>query len=305
MLNVTVDIFSGRPDPSFLVEGTEANQILQQINANRGVIAGMGSGRQGLGYRGVRIEILAEQDAQKHDFPEAFMIANGASADESKGMELAARLIEGMTKWPALDETKDAATPRDEDMQKFLLEQLKAASPLMLEAEAPRITEFTEADGAAAPETDVTCYYETTAYNPGFWNNDPSVRSTNNCYNYGTNRRTNTFAQPGRASGRYPYPMDCPSVTAAALSDGAHQRYNCFPDSEKPRWFMAMAVWPGRDYHWYRKAREGFWGHKPGSTAVRNVDNSGVIIRDPSTCNRGPYVNFCGFFYACKSMRVR
>lgn len=87
MLNVVVDIFSGRPDPSFVVEGTEANQVLQQISANRGVMAALGSGRQGLGYRGVRIEILAEQDTQKYDFPEVFMIATGVSADESKGMD--------------------------------------------------------------------------------------------------------------------------------------------------------------------------------------------------------------------------
>ena len=69
------------------------------------------------------------------------------------------------------------------------------------------------------------------------------------------------------------------------------------PNSEKPRYLVALVVAPGPgfiDFHWYRKSSEGFWSHKPGSTAARNVDNSNRIITDPATCNRGPYTQFCG-----------
>jgi hypothetical protein len=37
----------------------------------------------------------------------------------------------------------------------------------------------------------------------------------------------------------------------------------------------------------------GCWSHKPGPTAVRNIDNAGNAIGDPRTCSRGPYTVFC------------
>ena len=76
------------------------------------------------------------------------------------------------------------------------------------------------------------------------------------------------------------------------------------PQSEFPRRLMALVIAPGYDYHWYRHQRGGFWGHKPGSTAARNVDSNGVLITDPQTCARGPYTNFCDFFYAGKSVVI-
>jgi hypothetical protein len=120
-----------------------------------------------------------------------------------------------------------------------------------------------------------------------------------------TNRRTDTRAQPGRATGCYPYPMACDAVTKAALCDGARKRYNCFPETEAPRNLIAMVVWPGNDYHWYRLHSEGFWGHKPGGTAAKNTDNCNKVIYNPETCCRYPYTLFCGYFYTCKSMKVK
>jgi hypothetical protein len=164
----------------------------------------------------------------------------------------------------------------------------------------------TESDaGAIAAPADATCQIEKGKFNPDFWNKDPQVQRSNNCYNYATNRKTNTFAQPGQASGRWPNPLFCEGVTAGALSDGAHHRFNCFPESEKPRYLIALVIRPGRDYHWYRMHREGFWGHKPGQTPAKNTDNSGKVIYNPSACDRGPYTDFCGYFYTCKSMQVR
>ena len=58
------------------------------------------------------------------------------------------------------------------------------------------------------------------SYAPGFWNDGSTVQSDNNCYNYGNNKRTDTYAQPGRRSGTYPNPMSCSAVTAAAIADG-------------------------------------------------------------------------------------
>jgi hypothetical protein len=154
----------------------------------------------------------------------------------------------------------------------------------------------------AAPA--ITCHIEVAPFNPAFWNNS-SVIGRNNCYNYASNRRTDTFAQPGRGAGQMYTALTCPEVSRAALADGCHRRYDCFPDTEKPRWLMALVVAPGQDYHWYRLSKEGFWGHKPGGTAARNTDNNGHVITNPETCARFPYTDFCGYFYSCKTQQNR
>jgi len=65
-----------------------------------------------------------------------------------------------------------------------------------------------------------------------------------------------------------------------------------------------MVVAPGYDYHWYRKQKEGFWGHKPGATAARNYDNNGAVVYNPETCARYPYTDFCGYFYVPRSQKI-
>ena len=44
----------------------------------------------------------------------------------------------------------------------------------------------------------------------------------------------------------------------------------------------------------------------PGTfgTAARNTDNNGVVITNPETCARGPYTDFCSYFYAGKSVKI-
>ena len=140
-------------------------------------------------------------------------------------------------------------------------------------------------------------------YNPGFWN-VPAVQPHNNCYNYARNWRTDTFAQPGRAHGAQTGTMKCANVTTAAMADGLKRRCDCLPVSEWPRRLMALVIAPNQDYHWYREQRGGFWGHKPGGTAARNVDNNGALVVNPETAARGPYTDFCGYFYAGRSVVI-
>ncbi|GET36543.1 hypothetical protein [Microseira wollei] len=302
MLRVTIDMFSGRPNPSWLLDENEAKEVLKEIANNRAVVASTESGYQGLGYRGILVELVTDETVEQYSLPTVFKIANGASLYESKGKEIAERLITGMSRSTAVSSFMETPQILEEDLQRQLLDHLGSL---------PRIEQQSEVDGSGAAimeaEAAVTCNIELGAFNPGFWN-APAHVGKNNCYNYATNRRTDTFAQPGRATGKYPYPMNCAAVTAAALSDGAHKRFDCVPDSEKPRYLVAMVVAPGVDYHWYRKQKEGFWGHKPGGTPAKNVDNSGKIITNPETCDRTSgwpsYTNFCGYFYTAKSMKV-
>ena len=131
-------------------------------------------------------------------------------------------------------------------------------------------------------------------YEPLWWNVPPR-QPYNNCYNYGTNVRTNTFAQPGRAAGAMYSALTCASVTPAAVADELIDSPGADNKCPKEGHLVALVVAPGRDYHWYRKGRNGRWSHKPGNTPVTNLDNSGAIIVDPRNADRGPYTDFCTF----------
>ena len=142
-------------------------------------------------------------------------------------------------------------------------------------------------------------------YNPHIWNDDPWVQSHNNCYNYGCDLQTNTFAQPGLAHGislAWPQDMNCTAVTNGAVADGlvpvnCDEGCGCSDCQHQ----VALVISPGSDYHWYRKGRDGKWSHKMGPTPATNLDNSGNIITDPRTADRGSYTTFCGCFCVNKS----
>jgi hypothetical protein len=142
------------------------------------------------------------------------------------------------------------------------------------------------------------------AYNPGAWN-IPTIQPYNNCYNYANDHATNTFAQPGRATGHMYTALTCASVQPAAQSDGLTVAPNfSAPLAAGKGWYVALVIWPNADYHWYRQDKVGCWSHKPGSTAVRNVDNAGQPITDPRTCNRGPYTTFCTYMVTTRAVRI-
>lgn len=141
-------------------------------------------------------------------------------------------------------------------------------------------------------------------YNPGAWNNNPFTQQNNNCYNYGCDIQTDTFAQPGEAHGiNLDWDnMNCPDVTGGAVADGLVP-VNCDEGCgcNECRHQVALVIWPGVDYHWYRKGRDGKWTHKMGPTPATNLDNSDNPIDDPRTADRGNYTIFCGCFCVNKA----
>jgi hypothetical protein len=308
MLQITADVFSGRPNPAWIItDEREARTTLKELAKEQSLLIQEGTGGEpGLGLRGFEIDILDDELALDLNLSPRLYLAAGAQARSTRANEIAERLIGLMDRAiPAPTIAAEETLALDETLRGFLAQQLERIGRISMPdaREEPAAVEKARKIEAAA-----VCYIEFAAYNPGFWNNDPVVRQRNNCYNYASNWRTNTFAQPGRGCGQMYTAITCPEVARAALCDGMHRRYNCFPDSERPRYLVALVVAPGPgfvDYHWYRKMKEGFWGHKPGGTAVRNLDNSGNIISDPASCDRGPYTHFCGYFYGCNSQRQR
>lgn len=150
----------------------------------------------------------------------------------------------------------------------------------------------------------VDIFINTPAYEPDYWNSDSTVKRHNNCYNYGCNKKTNTYAQPGLYSGNeVTLPLDWLEVKNAAVSDGLEYAGLSKPTSiPVGKSLIAMVV--GRDdYHWYRLDRNGvYWSHKPARGSATNRDNAGNLITNPATCKRSAvYTEFGGYFFVDSS----
>ena len=137
-------------------------------------------------------------------------------------------------------------------------------------------------------------------YEPTKWNNDRRALNCNNCYNYGCDKETDNFAQPGYPHG-YRLSMDCSSVIQGANADGLKYLGKTDGPCTGCMHKVALVVAPGNDFHWYRLDNNGRWSHKPGSTTVRDVDESGNKITNPETADRGIYTSFCGYFCVDKT----
>jgi len=145
-----------------------------------------------------------------------------------------------------------------------------------------------------------------TVYSPakdvcGHWQ---SHQSENNCYDYGNDIATDTFAQPGRGSGQKWSQNTCADMKAAATRDGLVWNGTALPPKQPPAGhFAALLIWPGTNFHWIRFDSDpaGFWSHKPGGTEVRNVDNRNLPITDPSKSDFSPWTQFCGYMITVPS----
>lgn len=57
MLRVTVDVFSGRENPSHFLDGAEELDLLRDVSRRRAAITDVAAGFDGLGLRGVIVEL--------------------------------------------------------------------------------------------------------------------------------------------------------------------------------------------------------------------------------------------------------
>lgn len=304
MLRIQVDMFSGRPNPEWIITDNDVVASLAATFAGtRTALAKPRSGFLGLGFREITVSQLGDDPLGGKRIPREFALASTASEDFKTSGELARRIIQTMPFDERVRLQAHELTPLTGELRDLIIERLEFHLRLRPPISRFEWPPYNPLRTTVPDERCGDCEYEVSQFNPGFWNT-PSVQPYNNCYNYARNWKTNTFAQPGRAHGAQASTMSCPAVTTAAMADGLVKRCNCLPRSEWPRRLMALVIDPGVDYHWYRHQRGGFWGHKPGQTQARNFDNSGNVITNPETCNRGGYTDFCGYFYAGKSVVI-
>jgi hypothetical protein len=125
MLRIEVDMFSGRPNPVWILTDPDATaQVLDAIADAKGVTARPGAGYTGLGFREVRVELLGDDEARRRGVPQQFALASTAAADLDTSGALARRVIESMPLKADIKLTQHELTPLDARLRSLILERL-------------------------------------------------------------------------------------------------------------------------------------------------------------------------------------
>jgi hypothetical protein len=251
-----------------------------------------------LGPRGFRVEFESTDTFERAGLPAQFRLpaaAAPAPAPRKRGRAAAARVdyesaaVDDLAGW--LFETAGATVDSDILDLNRPAPEAAARAARMTEKAVLEDAEAMEIEDRLAPEA---CEPFLTSMRFGFWNR-PSTQPFNNCYNYASNFASYTLAQPGRYTGNMYRSFDCGAVVAAAMSDGY------LTDCRGSVRVVALGIWPGYDFHWWRLHPNGFWAHKVGWWPAHNTDNAGRILGGgltPANCDRGPYIQFCGYYFA-------
>lgn len=281
-LTLTLNIFSGRQNPVWILSDAQEAEFNERVAAapqtsNLKAIPGTPI----LGYRG--FSVRRESDARSSHIYSGIV----DSGPDSASLLFGDRELESFL----LSTARDAVADEVADHVKQAI-----STP-------PRTALFNETlqPTVGCPACNAV---DAPAYNPASWN-IPTVQPYNNCYNYANNKITNTFAQPGRATGHPITVLSCAGVTPSAQSDGLVVTADFSgPLAAGQGWYVALVIWPNQDYHWYRQDNVGCWSHKPGQTPVTNKDSAGNAINDPRTCDRGPYTDFCTFMITKTTVHI-
>jgi hypothetical protein len=295
-VKLTIDIFSGRPNPELVLTAKEAKELFKSLSptgAMRKQSAASLAEPSHLGLRGVQVNQLK---SVTKELPASFflshetMFAGGKSAAMKNDgtMELLHKFIAGKAKSITnAGKVREFLKTYKESLAPSAESRAKTAAPI-----GPIILN-------PLPLLTCTCG---PIYEPNWWNLNPQIKGNNNCYNYACNQRTDTFAQPGRGTGNMYTSLSGCNVAAGqksakqgAVSDALVDTPLANNACPAQGHLVALVIWPGVDFHWYRKGVNTMWSHKPGSTSVTNLDNSGAVISDPRTANRGGYTQFCTF----------
>ncbi len=279
-LRLTIDLFSGRPNPSVVVDGPEAQELLARLAAPRGRAARAAPRvpESVLGYRGVTIEQIGRRDRR---LPRTAKLAAGHVYAEGLARAVADPTVEDLIAGPT---------------GPLRLHPSAAVLHEVLGTEVDRFRDLVRRYRWARPHRPPRGHCHCAPlWEPAWWNDAGQIQWNNNCYNYASDYRSDTFAQPGLAAGAMYGALACTDVRAGAVADRLIPSPKARNRCPKEGHLVALVVAPGWDFHWYRKGRSGYWTHKPGSTQATDRDNSGHLIPDPRTADRGPYTNFCTF----------
>lgn len=310
MLEVELDVFSGMPNPRWMLSEPQEETLLEILRSEPAQIspARTRSLRLGLGYRGAIVRRVKTDDgpwekrrsATRRPLPSEFRLGLKSARKDSAA------------EW--LLTTADAQGARIGDE---ILELAHRGVSLAPRSRGPREPtakidkkRVAEADAAADAPYDIGAEEHETWWNcpSSYFSanaqlfNDPAHVFRNNCYCFASNHLADVrYALPGQRGGRPAKVMSCGSVVDGLRADG--WRDGCEPNGLT----IVLVIWPNNDYHFYRLVTGGpywWWGHKPGGTPAKYTDDCGHAIYQyqgrgyaPNNICRGPYSDFCGYFY--------
>ncbi len=296
-VKLTIDIFSGRPNPELVLTAAEAKELFKSVSpmgAMRKASAKTLAEPTHLGFRGIQVEQLK---SVSKEMPTNFYLSHETMYSEGKSAIM--KDTGTMDRLQKIITNNPKSITNVSNVREFLKIYKDALSESFAVREKTAIPFAPVEVGPIIALPTCTCG---PIYEPDWWNLNPTIKSNNNCYNYATNHRTDTFAQPGKATGnQYTSLSGCAvaagqkSAKQGAVSDALIDTPLANNQCPAQGHLVALVIWPGVDFHWYRKGVNTKWSHKPGGTSVTNLDNAGAIINDPRTANRGGYTEFCTF----------
>jgi hypothetical protein len=141
-------------------------------------------------------------------------------------------------------------------------------------------------------------------YNPDEYNKNNDVLRFANCFAYAASDPMNhklygKMPDPGDKSVGKLMSLSGEFVMQQAENDGFISTSSKTP-KDLPGFYQVALVSSTQgspDYHWYKKCKDGYWSHKIGRKAAKDVDESGKKIIDPMIADRGVYGEFVGYMY--------
>lgn len=125
MLQVTVELYSGRPNPSWVLQEKEAKDVIQAIRQYPEIVTSPTDIGSRLGFRGLLLTFESADLARVSNLPVSFVIAAGNSPNEEMAKEIAERLVRGITSLSKVEYAHTEVALTEELMQTVLNEIAK------------------------------------------------------------------------------------------------------------------------------------------------------------------------------------
>jgi hypothetical protein len=271
---ITLHIFSGRPDPTFLLTYTQSSQLDQLLSSTKQIAV---SNEKMLGYKGFEItDNTQSKIVEGIPSVEKFLLETIKNQIGSEIYNHISSRI-GLSINTALNESSFLQLSTTTSIS-----QTPICRPTIIKNSNP------DAPTTFSPNTDCMGYFRT-------------CRRYNNCYNYAVDIVTDTFAQPGVGTGLKYSSFTCDNMASAVDRDGVGGAITRLSNSSGNNYtpssghVIVLLIWPGVDFHFARKDKNLYWSHKPGQTPVRDRDNSNKPILDPKKADWNNY-QFCQYY---------
>lgn len=324
MLEVELDIFSGMPNPTWILSEKEEQALIERLDAGSAPLAdGASNDQLGLGYRGLIVRHIKSDGrptgahaATRIELPHEFRVGDTAAT-----LPAAQWLLKTSEKAHKHSQVSDAMReiaaagvslvhPADGAADPVSTQPADNVDPASEFSRFPTMPgEGADSPDGCSPSADMgvrsaswwNCPSNTFLANAATFNRPANV-GRNNCYCFASNHLAGVrYALPGRRGGRPATSITCSGVIAGLYADG--WKDGC----QQNGLTIVLVIWPGQDYHFYRLVTGGpnwWWGHKPGGTPAKYTDDCGNSLYQvngrgyaPNNCCRGPYTDFCGYFY--------